>query len=201
MALIELDELEWASGKPDFPYIIWKRSLPFVSNPRGVLSHRARIVYSTRIFEDEPAFTPVTHVIYWCGSTSRNLEFHAVPPETNPLCARCEKQAIEAGKPPAELLANCRVWIGGARDYHTEMSNRFLQQIAAVQPGCRVQVVDKQRIHYGNCGTVRQYNNDGSVIVDFDNGDGAGVYMYLSLKSITTQIPPRAKGNNDHTET
>ncbi len=79
--------------RPGARVISWKKSLPFLVNPRAVLVHRVRSVHS---------FT---------GNGARG-EFVADPPKDRLLCAYCEAKAVAAGEKPADQLAGRHVCIG-----------------------------------------------------------------------------------------
>lgn len=93
----------------------WKKALPFVDNPRGILIHRTR---SVRTFFWDGELTH-SHAFYFCGGA---CNFHGnvfceVPPEDRILCALCESNAVAHGYEPAEQIAGRHVHIGGIRAY------------------------------------------------------------------------------------
>lgn len=98
------------AGKHYLETLHWTMTLPFNSNPRGVLVHRVRIGHSfwKRGQHSHDAVT------YWCANSAvgGGLNLTEVPPEDRLLCARCEQLAVEAGEPTAEELAGRHVCIG-----------------------------------------------------------------------------------------
>jgi len=66
----------------------WKKSLPFLVNPRAYLVHRVRAA-SSHVFNGEHRHDTAD---YWCGNIGRG-EFVAEPPEGSLLCAACEAAA------------------------------------------------------------------------------------------------------------
>lgn len=112
MALVNLRHCKWRQdARPKYRHIEWKRSLPFVFNPRGVLLHRVKSAHTTGVFGGD---SPYTSVIYWCGNIGRDPEFYADPPADKLLCARCETFAVNAGEPSADTLAGRHVHVGKA---------------------------------------------------------------------------------------
>jgi len=111
MSLVKLRHCKWRNDERlKYRHVEWKKSLPFVFNPRGVLIHRAKSVHSNGVFADDTN----TSVIYWCGNLGRDPEFYADPPADKLLCARCELLAVNAGEATADVLAGRHVHIGKA---------------------------------------------------------------------------------------
>jgi hypothetical protein len=90
--------------------IHWKKSLPFLRNPRGYLIHRVRSAM-THLYDENP---PWDTVAYWCGNIGRG-EFVDEPPDGMLLCAVCERQAVAHGQPTAEELVGRHVCTGRLR--------------------------------------------------------------------------------------
>lgn len=87
--------------------IQWKRSLPFLVNPRGHLIHRVRYVHTTLrycVWSHDTA-------IQWCGNLGRG-EFTDNPPTDRLLCAFCEAKAVAAGEKTTDQLAGRHVCRG-----------------------------------------------------------------------------------------
>lgn len=89
---------------------IWKQTLPFNVNPRGILVHRVRcgrshFWYGKRSHDS---------VNYWCCNSvsGKGVNLTDAPPADRLLCAHCERLAVEAGEPTAEELAGHHVCIG-----------------------------------------------------------------------------------------
>ena len=106
------------SRSPRDSLVNWKSCLPFVDNPRGVLIHRIREVY-TFMTDGQPRHS---HAEYWCGNGTNfdggNI-FTSSPGADRILCSRCEAIAVEHGQPTADELAGHHVHIGGVRPYRT----------------------------------------------------------------------------------
>lgn len=95
--------------------ILWKKALPFVVNPRGVLIHRSRSVV-TFIFDGKVTHS---HVDYWCEN---GCNFHENvltddPPKGRILCVRCEANAVAHGEEPADKIAGRHVCVGGVKAF------------------------------------------------------------------------------------
>lgn len=90
----------------------WKKSAPFILNPRGLLVHRAKAVGT--LYEDGKPDHPVYS--YWCGNVGNRLcELIHEPPEDRLVCARCEAVAIAAGEVTSDALTGRHVHLGGLR--------------------------------------------------------------------------------------
>jgi hypothetical protein len=89
---------------------LWKQSLPFNVNPRGVLLHRVRIGV-TYFRRGERSHDAVT---YWCGNSAvgEGVSLTDAPPTDRLLCVNCERIAVEAGEPTAEALTGRHVCTG-----------------------------------------------------------------------------------------
>lgn len=80
--------------------ILWKQSLPFYVNPRGILVHRVRSVV-THTNDGKKSHYSVT---YWCGNVncfpigSDKELLVEYPPRDRLLCAWCEVKATTAGR-------------------------------------------------------------------------------------------------------
>lgn len=98
--------------RPEFKHLVWKKSLPFVWNPRGVMIHRAKSVHTYGYFSNSKLLRNVVH--FWCGNFCNNPEFYSDPPENRLLCVRCEALATQAGELSADELAGRHVHIGKA---------------------------------------------------------------------------------------
>lgn len=102
-------ELRQKPRRRDRDTLHWKRSVPFVLNPRGILIHRVCRISTHYTHRG-------CHVSYgyWCGNgtTARFCELFSDPPENRLLCVRCEAAAVAAGQPTADELAGRHVCIG-----------------------------------------------------------------------------------------
>lgn len=89
---------------------LWKQSLPFNVNPRGVLIHRVRCA-GTCVHDGKYSHD---WVHYWCGNQTcgEGLGLVEVPPTDRLLCVYCEQKAVAHGEPTAEALAGRHVCIG-----------------------------------------------------------------------------------------
>lgn len=96
-----------------FPVLHWKKALPFVVNPRGLMIHRVKGV-RTHLTDDNRISTD-----YWCGNLGQRCEFYSDPPKERLLCERCEMLATNAGEPPSDELAGRHVHRGKLRAERT----------------------------------------------------------------------------------
>lgn len=95
----------------EYRRIDWKESLPFVVNPRGLLTHRVKWA-ATQFTGDESH----TAIGYWCGNQGNRLcDFVEVPPQERLVCARCEEMAVAAGEPTSEQIAGRHACMGELR--------------------------------------------------------------------------------------
>ena len=110
----------WLNNHPNFaPPLYWLKSLPFVANPRGRLTHRVRYAKTNRRRNGSRSHDTVS---YWCGNGCHSppLEaFYAVPPETRLLCHICEAKAVAAGEKTADELAGRHVHVGKLKAHRT----------------------------------------------------------------------------------
>lgn len=94
--------------------IPWKASKPFVENSRGTLIHRPKEGMTYNLHDK-----PHIGIGFYCGmhtaSSGRNLTFLDEPPADKVLCARCEENAVKAGRPSADTLAGRHVHVGGVK--------------------------------------------------------------------------------------
>lgn len=89
---------------------LWSTTLPFNVNPRGALVHRVR-AGATHM---TPGYPSHDSLEYWCDGcvNGEGVDLVAVPPKNRLLCARCERNAVDAGEPPASKIAGRHVHIG-----------------------------------------------------------------------------------------
>lgn len=120
MTLVNLRHCKWRQDERlKYRFVAWKRAMPFVFNPRGVLLHRVKSVHSRGVGFGAPH----TSVIYWCGNLGHNPEVYIDPPADRLLCARCEAFAVNAGEKSADELAGRHVHIGKAVPIRTCCAN------------------------------------------------------------------------------
>ena len=110
----------WMNNHPHFaPPLYWLRSLPFVANPRGLLTHRVRYA---KTFRRRNGARSHDSISYWCGNNCNNPPqdaCFAVPPESRLLCQMCEARAVAAGEKTADELAGRHVHIGKLKAHRT----------------------------------------------------------------------------------
>jgi hypothetical protein len=99
----------------------WKRSRPFMVNPRGLLVHRVRYVTELR------REGKVTHLYvgYLCGNGCLSHEdviddcLLDEPPKGRLVCSFCECRAAHERLPSADKLVGRHVHKGGLRVFQT----------------------------------------------------------------------------------
>lgn len=96
---------------------LWKKTLPFNVNPRGVLIHRVRLGLSI-LYHGEHSHDCVH---YWCTNQSNGegVSLTDDPPEGRLLCEICERNAVAAGEPSADELCGRHVHVGVMKAHRT----------------------------------------------------------------------------------
>lgn len=97
---------------PDFklPCVLWKKTVPFLVNPRAHLVHRVRAAKTWLSDSGKPRHSSAK---YWCGNVGKG-QFLEFPPPDMLVCAICEANAILHGQPSSSELAGRHVHIGRA---------------------------------------------------------------------------------------
>ncbi len=94
---------------------LWRMTLPFNVNPRGIFVHRVRCAGSILEHDGHQHSHDWAH--YWCGNQTcgEGVSLTDSPPDDRLLCARCEAMAVAAGQPTADELLGRHIHIGSAR--------------------------------------------------------------------------------------
>jgi len=91
----------------------WKRSLPFLVNPRARLIHRPRAIATHLSSSGSYRHNSAS---FFCGNQANgDLVVSAEPPEGMLVCAKCEAAATSAGLPSSAELLGRHVCIGVVR--------------------------------------------------------------------------------------
>jgi hypothetical protein len=108
--MLEL-ERRWEGPPSKHQIAVWKSSLPFVENSRGVLIHRPRAVTQYKLGR----WPEHIGIGYWCGNSvsgNKNITFLSEPPTGKLLCAICEARATLAGRPSADNICGKHIHLG-----------------------------------------------------------------------------------------
>lgn len=101
--------------------VLWKKSVPFYINHRGVLVHRIKAAASHL---NENGSIHHCSIDYWCGNctTSRHGEFtdlRSIDVSAIVVCESCERRATQNGFPTTDLLVGQHVHVGRAKAVRT----------------------------------------------------------------------------------
>ena len=100
-----------------YEQIHYMESLPFLVNPRGVLAHRVKSLFSLQWKKTGQLWYIVE---YWCYSYA-NIDATVIDealvddPRPRLVCARCETAAIDSHMPLSSELVGEHVCVGGVR--------------------------------------------------------------------------------------
>ena len=97
-----------------FNQVDYSESAPFFINPRGVLAHRIRALFTLTAFG-----STWTIAEYWCENNGRDHsgadECLAFDPGERLICSRCEANAVAKGEKTSSQLAGRHVCVGVVR--------------------------------------------------------------------------------------